>query len=386
VSRRVGLELTGDRVRAVTVSRWLSAPFESFELRWDPTAPADGVAILRQHLGNISGIALSVGIEFLHVKHVKLPPVSTMERRNILMLEPDRFFPIESGEVVVSVRDGSDIVFASDARLVESWVTAFERWAPVDNVEASPVSLARALRRGGVRDGTFELPAAVGERATAELRGGALVSARRIGSGPAGGQQQNPPAIRGVAPEFASAFGAVLGADDSPDQMLVSNSGHARISRRRMAGVTRAALNFALAVAFVLAALDRSRSRQLAAVEQEIAMVTPRAAKGASLQTRLASLNIELAATRSVTAARVSPVAVLAALSRRLPAGATVMSVRADGLVWQIEGTARDAGALVPALAADKIFEDVRFLSASSRFREGNRSYETFSIALRAVP
>lgn len=386
MSRRVGLELTGDRVRAVTVSRWRHAPFESFEIRWDPRAPADAVLVLRQHLGDVTGIGLSVGIEFLHVKHVKLPPVSTAERRSILMLEPDRFFPIEGGEVVVSVGDASDIVFAADAGLVDLWIATFERWAPVENVEAAPVSLARALRKGRVREGSFRLPTATEEYGIAELRDGVLVSARRVSGGIAAGEPKNPPVIRGVQSAFVPAFGAVLGAGDSPDEMLVSDSGHARIRRRRMAAVTRAAINFALALAFALAALDRSRSRLRESVEREIVAVTPRAAGGASLQTRLASMDVELAAAQNVIAARVDPVAVLAALSRRLPAGATVMSVRADGDDWQIDGTARDAGALIPALAADARFEDVRFLSASSRFREGNRTYETFSIALRALP
>jgi hypothetical protein len=62
------------------------------------------------------------------------------------------------------------------------------------------------------------------------------------------------------------------------------------------------------------------------------------------------------------------------------------MSARADGDKWQIDGTAQDAGALIPALAADRRFDDVRFLSASSRFRENGRAYETFSIGFHARP
>ncbi len=185
---------------------------------------------------------------------------------------------------------------------------------------------------------------------------------------------------------FVPAFGAVLGADESPDEMLISDAVHARIRRRRVGSVTRAAINFALALGFAIAAVDRSRSRLLESLEQEIATVAPLAAGGASLQTRLAAMDVEVAASQNVIAARANPVAVLAAISRRLPAGATVMSVRADGANWQMEGTARDAGALIPALSADRNFDDVRFLSASSRYRDGNRTYETFSIALRAVP
>lgn len=386
MSRRVGLELTGDRIRAVTVSRWRASPLESFEIRWDPRAPGDAVEVLRKHLGSVSGIGLSVGVEFLHLKNVRLPPVSTPEKRSILMLEPDRFFPIEGGDVVVSVRDGSDIVFAADAAMVESWIAAFERWAPVENVEAAPVSLARALRRAGVHDGSFRLGTATGEYGIVELKGGSLASARRMSGEIAGDEPKRPPAVRGVEPPFVPALGAVPGADESPDEMLIPDVMHARIRRRRAGSLTRAAINFALALAFAIAAVDRSRSRLLESLEREIATVTPLAAGGASLQTRLASMDIELAASQNLIAARANPVGVLAAISRRLPADATVMSVRADGANWQMEGTARDAGALIPALAADPALGDVRFLSASSRFRDGNRTYETFSIALRAVP
>lgn len=385
MTRRVGLELTGDRVRAVTVSAWRNAPVESFELIWNPRIPADAVAVLRQHLGRVSGVALSVGIEFLHVKHVRLPPVSTTERRAILMLEPDRFFPIEGGQVVVSVTEKSDVVFAADAPTIESWVAAFEQWAPVETVEAAPASLVRALQRGGVSDGTFSLPTATEEYSSVELRQGVLVAARRVGAGPVGTDQKDPPGIRGVKPAFIPAFGAALGASTSPDEMLVSNLLLATMKRRRRAGVSRAALNVVLALAFALAAFDRSRARLLERVDAEIAAAAPIAASGVTLQTRLASLDLETAAARNVAATRVSAVAVLAALSRRLPPDATVMSVRTDGDEWQIEGTARDAAALVPALSADPHFADVRFLAASSRFREGSKTYETFSIAFRAL-
>ena len=386
MSRRVGLELTGDRIRAVTVSRWRASPLESFEIKWDPRAPDDAVDVLRKHLGAVSGIGLSVGVEFLHLKNVRLPPVSTTEKRSILMLEPDRFFVIEGGDVVVSVREGSDLVFAADATIVQSWIAAFERWAPVENVEAAPASLARAMSSAGVRDGSFRLGTATEEYGILELKGGALLSARRVSGEHAGDDPKPPAAVRGVESLFVPAFGAVLGAGESPDEMLISDAVHARIRRRRVASVTRAAINFALALGFAIAAVDRSRSRLLESLEQEIATVAPLAAGGASLQTRLAAMDVEVAASQNVIAARANPVAVLAAISRRLPAGATVMSVRADGANWQMEGTARDAGALIPALSADRNFDDVRFLSASSRYRDGNRTYETFSIALRAVP
>ena len=385
MSARVGLELTGENIRAVTAGAWRGTPLESFAMRWDPRAPADAVDVLRKNLGEVSAIALSVGVEFLQVKHVKLPPAGNDERRNMLLLEPDRFFPIESEQIVVSVSADSDLVFAADASVVESWVAAFERWAPVSSVEPAPRSLARALAKGGVTDGLFALPAASGEYGIVEMAGGALRAGRRI-AGAVPVSAVKPPAKLGVSEEYLTAFGAALGLNGDPDEMLLSNSAHARIKRRRMNALVAWGLNCTLATLFLLAALDRYRSRVLEAVNEEIAAVTPKAATAAGLQGRLAQMDLGVSAARDVGARRPDPVMILAELSRRLPRDATVLSARADGDQWQIDGTASDAGALIPALAADPHFEDVRFLSASSRFREANRAYETFSIAFHARP
>jgi len=125
---RVGLELTGERIRAVTVGRWGNAPEKSFEIRWDPRAPRDAAALLRKELGDVESIALAIGIEFTHVKNVTLPPVSADERRKILTLEPDRFFAIDSENIVVATTDKSDLVFGADSAVVESWIAGFASW------------------------------------------------------------------------------------------------------------------------------------------------------------------------------------------------------------------------------------------------------------------
>ena len=385
MSTRVGLELTHDTIRAVTVSRWLGTPIESFAMRWDPRAPEDAVAVLRENLGEVSAVAIGVGFEFLHVKHMKLPPVAAVERRRMLLLEPDRFFPIEDTQIVVSVIDGTDLVFAADAILVESWIAALEKWAPVNSVEAAPVAFARALRKAGLRDGKFALPAGQGEYGSIEIEDGVLKSARRsIGEAPR--TKQIAEKKNSVAEEYLTAFGAAKGIDGDPDAMLVSSSALTRIRRRRMNTLAVAAINCLLAFAFLVASADRWRSRALDDIEKDIQVITPRAATGAALQSRLAQMDLESSAATNVSASRSDPVAVLTALSRRLPRDATVMSARADGDKWQIDGTAQDAGALIPALAADPRFDDVRFLSASSRFRENGRAYETFSIGFHARP
>jgi hypothetical protein len=104
------------------------------------------------------------------------------------------------------------------------------------------------------------------------------------------------------------------------------------------------------------------------------------------LRDRLAAMDREADAIRELSGRRPNPLRVMAALSERMPAGATVLSVKSSGDDWQIDGTAADAAAIVPLLAADDRFQDVRFLSASARFQENNRTYETFSIAFRVQP
>ena len=385
MSVRVGLEVGREIIRAVTVSRWRGAPLEVFALRWDPQKPADAVAVLRQNLGEVSSISVAVGFELLHVKHIKLPPVSREERQRILLLEPDRFFPIEGGGVVVSVSDETDLVFAADASLVDSLIAALERWAPVNSVEAAPAAFTRALGRAGIRSGSFTLPAGPGEYGSIEIASHALLSARRAVGEPAS-KAPIPRKKAGVAEEYLTAFGAALGLDDPPDSMLVSNATYTRIRRRRMNSLSIAAVNCALALVFLVASADRWRSRSLGEIDSEITATTPKAATAAALQGRLAQMDMESSAATEIGAHRSDPVAILTALSRRLPRDAVVMSARSDGDRWQIDGTAQDAGALIPALAADPRFEDVRFLSASARFREGGRAYETFSIGFRGRP
>jgi hypothetical protein len=382
VTPRVGLELTNERIRAVTVGRFGRAPDQTFEIRWDTRAPGDAVALLRKQLGAVDSIALSIGLEFTHVKNVNLPPVSAEERRKILTLEPDRFFAIDSENIVVATAEKSDLVFSADSSFVESLIAAFSTWAPVEVVEPSPVSVARALKSGGVKSGMFEIPAAANEHGMIELADGRVAVARRSAEIPAPVQQL--PAVRGVASQFLAAYGAALGVDAPVDGMMFPPDAMTALRRRRAMGVVRASVNVALALAFALAAIDRSRTRLVEAAAAELASLSTKAEGPASIRAQLAQLDLESAAAQAASASHSDPVAVLAAISRRLPHDAVAMSVRADGDEWQIDGTAAKAADIVPALDADPKLDNVRFLSASSHFNEGNRTYETFSVAMHA--
>ncbi len=384
MSARIGVELGKERIRAVTVDRWSRSPRETFEIQWDPRAPRDAVALLRKQLGEVSAIGMAIDVGFLHAKNVKLPPVSPAERRGILTLEPDRFFALDRGDIVVAVGENSDLVFAADSSAIGSWLAAFEEWGSVSTVEPSPRSAARGVSIAGARSGTFELTSTNGERSVIEIGNGDVLAARRNQGGASSESLRALPTVRGLAKEFLIPYSAALGADAPLYEMLLPPGAMSRIQSRRRNAFVRAVINFALALAFAVAALDRSRTRVLEHAQQEIAALSPRVEGPASVQARLAQLDLESSAVHAAGALHADPVSVLAAISRRLPHDAVVMSIRADGDEWQIDGTARDASSIVPALDADPSLENVRFLSASSHFTEGTRTYETFSVALHA--
>jgi hypothetical protein len=343
------------------------------------------VAQLQARLGPTRRLSLSVSLGFLHVKRVKLPPAPADERRRMIALEPSRFFPVQEGRLAVALPDGGDFAFAMDAELLGRWTLAFKRWAPVEAIEAAPSSLQRALGPSHP-DGVFALPAGADEEGVVELAGGRFRSARRAPRGTVGTAPLPLPAREGVPPDFLCAWGAALGTDGALDGMLVSTTMAARIRGRRVRRAAAAGAACVLALAFALWAVDRSRERTLEALRQEAAALTAQAGQAIELQSELAAIDREREALGKHPGGALDPLPVLAAISQRLPAGATVLNLRATGEDWQMDGTAPDAAVIVPLLDGDDRFHDVRFLNASSRYREGNRTYETFSIAFRVRP
>ena len=380
MSDRVGVVVTGSHLRAVAVAAWGDRPRASAEVDWDPAHPAAAVAALAGRLGRVGRIALAIDLESLHVKHVDLPPASPRLRRQMVAVEPDRFFPVQDERVVVGL-EGS-VAVAVEQSILDRWVDAFESWAPVESVEAAPMALARALARTG--DGTYAYP--LGEESTGviELRGGSLEAARNVVG--AAGHAAALPAVAGVAPASLAAWGAALGLDGSLDPMLLSDSQRRTIERRRSRRVAGAAAACALALGFAVWALDRSRDDVLARLAAEQAALERGAAPGAALQAQLATLDREDAMSNAVASTRTDPLRVLAALGERLPRDVTVLNARAIGDEWRIDGTATNAAAILPALDGDPRFGNARFLAATVRYREGGRTYESFSLAFRAKP
>jgi Tfp pilus assembly protein PilN len=153
------------------------------------------------------------------------------------------------------------------------------------------------------------------------------------------------------------------------------------VARRRLSAVVRAGALCALAAGLALGAADRQRVRRANALERALRAERPRAGAAASLQARLAALDVASRAGAQLTARRVDPLSVLGTLGERLPPGAVVTALRLQGKSWTVEGTARDAAALVQALAADPRLATVRALAPSSRLVERGTPVETFALA-----
>jgi hypothetical protein len=382
MSDRVGIEISLTRARAVALAAWGDRPRLVADVEWDSKHPAAAVAALQGRLGRVGRIALAIGLEHLHVKHVELPPAPRAVRRDMLVVEPDRFFPV--GEERVAIGLDGNVAFATDQEMLDRWIEAFETWAPVESVEAAPVALARALASEG--DATYVFPLGESEAGVVELRKGQLVTARHINRSASNASWRALPTIRSVTALALTAWGAARGLDGDLDGMMLAGPQRATVKRRRARRVAGAAAACVLAVGFAAWALDRSRDDVLARLTAEQESLESRAAPAAALQARIASLDHEDAVVRQVVSTRTDPLRVLAALGEKLPRDVTVLNARAMGNEWRIDGTASNAAAILPALDGDKRFADARFLGATSRFRESGKTFESFSLAFQAKP
>jgi hypothetical protein len=385
VSDRVGIEITGTHVRAVALAAWGDRPRAFVETDWDAAHPATAVAVLASRLGRVGRIALTLGLDCLHVKHVELPPAPRAMRRQMVAVEPDRFFPVQDERVVIGLE--GDVAFAVEQTMLDRWVEAFETWAPVESIEASPVSLARVLAPMG--DEGYAFPLGDGATAVIEVRAGRLASARHVTDDvgvPAPVPARPLPRVRDVAADALAAWGAARGLDGDLDAMLLAAPQRHIIERRRMRRTAGAAAACIIALGFALWALDRSRDDVLARLAAEQASLESRAAPAAALQARLASIQQDDAVSRRVSSSRTDPLRVIAALGERLPRDVTVLNARAMGDEWRVDGTSTNAAAILPALDGDPRFVDARFLGATARYREDGKTYESFSLAFRAKP
>ncbi|AHG91944.1 hypothetical protein J421_4407 [Gemmatirosa kalamazoonensis] len=389
---RVGLELLADRVRAVALGRFGDAPRATLELSWDPERPAAAVDALAARLGRPRRVAFAVGLAFVHVARVTLPPLPAPDRRRALALDPSRHFPVDEpvavallGDVAPPAAGDGEPAFAVRRALLDRWLDAFGAWAPIECVEAAPTSIARVL--GTSDDATYTVPAAEGETGAMEWRGGRMVSVRRVPAAlDEAGSRRDLPDVRGVDGPWLAAWGAARGIDEPADVQLVGGEAARALGARRVRRVATAAVVCGAALGLALASLDRARERRLAWVDAEIAAAAPRAAPAESLLARIGALDAAARGADALGAGSPSVPAVLAALGERLPADAAVQALRVRNDEWEISGTARAAAAIVPALDADPRLVDVRATAPSSRTDGAGESAgrETFAVSFRA--
>jgi Tfp pilus assembly protein PilN len=141
-----------------------------------------------------------------------------------------------------------------------------------------------------------------------------------------------------------------------------------------------------LALVFAVTSISVRKDRSAREIESRIAALSAPAAQALALQTQLETLNRQAGAIQRVEAQRADPLAILLALSKRLPADAYLRSMRIAAGEWQIEGYATQAAQLIQVLGDGPEFRNVHFLSATNRVQVEERSYETFSLAFRFVP
>ena len=385
MSGRAGIELTPSVVRLVRLAPLTGRVAQTLEIPWEPARPLDAVNALRSKAGALQSISLTIGLGFLEVARLELPPVAAVERARIVELEPDRFFAAATREsLAVTVTPDEPIAFAASATQVTSWIDAFESWAPVDWVDAAPVSMARAL--GSPSDATYAIEAVGDEVGLLQVARGRLASVRRTFDKRVVADARQVPAQDAIPAAFAAALGVARSKASSNEAALAPDEWRRKLYARRRTALVMSVFAAAAALVFAVWSADRWRERTVSALQGQIAEVESRGAPADTSLRILRSRESEARTIADIIASRANPHSALAAISAALPREATVLSARATGNDWQIDGTTTDASKLVPLLDRNERFDSVRFLSASSRYRDANRSYETFSIALRVRP
>jgi hypothetical protein len=435
MSGRIGVEIGQSTLRAVRVEGGpLRRRVRLAEVAYEADRIGDAVAALRERLGRASRVGVAVDLPLIFAKHIKLPPVPAEEKRRIVSLEPERFFPVRGEELVVAARGGHDtLVFATREGPLSAWLSALAALGPVDSVEPGPVALGRVVAAGGVARGSIVVDRNGTGAGIVELQDARVTQVRRVSgepssvaaalSGGTGGGSVPPvyltpwaadraaavaaplgdavvvqplPAARSamnVPDTHLAALGAALGLGGDVGEALVSPALAQTIRRRRRRGVLAAAATLVAAALLALVTLDAAHERQARAVRREAAALRERAEAVLAMQAQLDTLDRQARAVAALQAARPDPVRVLRALSAHLPRDAYLRLVRvsaraADGgaLEWQISGFAPDASSLVPLLEQTAEFEGVRFLTAVTSVRQGDKSYESFSLTFRVTP
>ncbi len=415
---RAGVELARDTIRAVRISGWPRPTVRALEVSWDPEQPAAGLTALREALGSVDRLTVAASLDLLHVRRLQLPPLPAAEKRRMLGLEPDRFFPVRGEDLVFWVQEDQDLVFAIRESLLTGWLPFLESIGRLESVEPAPVALARALVKARIREGCVLRNGAANTSELTVLREGRIESVRRLlhdgpgfearvlaeRSGPiyvcpwdetrAGALEdvvppdrvQAPPDIAGVGPGFLAAYGAALASSESQDGGLVTPELAHKIARRHRRDRLVATMACAAALIFLLWSADAHRARAERHLDARIAGLREQAGEVLALQTEAEAILRQTGTLSAIVAGRPQPLEVLLGMSRLLPPTAYVRAVRTSGSEWQVDGYAKDAAALIPLFENHPNFAEARFLTGTSRLRVGRETYESFSLALEYTP
>lgn len=424
MSARLGLEIDERFIRAVRIEGWLRPAVSAMEVEWERDRLGDAVEAIRGQLGPAARVAIAIDHSLLHTKQVQLPPLPTAERRNIIRLEPERFFPVQAEELTVSVRERDNLVFALPEGTLVDWVAELAALGNVDLIEPGPVALVRALRRARLQHATIlaEHRSSVG---VVLVRGGVLASVRTVrgsladaASALAGdvvngeGEDEGEvylepwdeerarvlapmfpaahvlplPGAGTLGPAYLTAYGAALGIGGGLEEALVPDALARQIVHRRRRDVALAAVSCVAALLLGLASLDGSRSRTEHELAMRIDSLRPRADSAAVLQTQAQALMSRDRAVAELEAGRPAPLQSLLSISQALPKDAFVLTLRGTNGEWQADGYAHDAARLVPLFERAPGFSQTHFLTATTSATVGNRTYESFSLAFRVAP
>jgi hypothetical protein len=418
VSASIGLELDPRVIRGVRIEGWHPRPTRTLEAEWTADGIEEVVRGLREHLGRARRVAVAVRLPLLFAKRVRLPPLPPAERRRILRLEPQRFFPVRLEELVIGLGQG-DLAFAVREDKIAEWTAALEVLGPVDLVEPGPVALARALGRAGVTDAIAVLDDAGSGVGVIEIRNGEVTGTRRlygplasaaaalesaVGSSPhpvylapwsedraralapSGASPEPMPDSPAVPAPFLTAYGAALGIGGGLDDALLTDELGARIRGRRRRELVFAALACTAALVLALVSADAWRARTVRQLAAEVRDLQAKAVPALALRNEIGILSRQTRAVAELESERPDPLRVLLALLGRLPPGAYLQALRLTGTGWQIDGYAPQAASVIEALGGAPEFHEVRFISATNRSQFGDRTYESFSVAFRFVP
>ena len=381
MSRAVaGVEIGADVLRVVVRSGRRGA--HTLTVPYTPDTINESVARLAATAGAVRNIGVAIGMAHLHVKQVQLPPVAHGARRQMLTVEPERWFTMApETPAAIALTANGELAFAADGAQVDAWVTALETWAPVVRIDAAPLALLRAVQGSSRQTLTTSVEAGPHETGIVEIVDGSLRSARRMRQV----APHAPTVTQSLAPDVDAAYSVALGASIAGDGALATmlltptlERQFVGAARRRAAGWLAAA---SLAAGALVWAAGASRAGTLAALDAELATARTGATEGSGLALRAMSIDREMAAINTTLAVRADIQGALAALGARLPRTAVAQRVRIVGTDWQVEGNAANASQVLAALAAEPQFERVRFLAPSNRFRDGTGDRETFAVA-----